>query len=221
MSITERILFGAFIFGIIGLFTIIGIVTPGVGWFLYLFLIPFWAMFPIVILGVRGALICLVTYLIIFPVAKLTLKYSDWYQKAQNDMRTKGKASIGGFTVRVRRLRQIMELRRLQFFKRLQLFRWRWIIGRRRLFRKLVDASRHQESRGFEKEVIVKDLNYTSIAEDALNKIKKGAFLTVKAADAAQHHDNWLGHFRIHLAKAGHDGGSALYPTHLWHYRKG
>ncbi|HOW57744.1 MAG TPA: TPM domain-containing protein, partial [Smithellaceae bacterium] len=98
MSLAEKILFGAFIFGIIGLFTIIGIVTPGVGWFLYLFLIPFWAMFPIVILGTTGALYCLVIYLIVFPVAKLTLKKTDWYNKAQNDLRTKGKASIGGFT---------------------------------------------------------------------------------------------------------------------------
>jgi uncharacterized protein len=95
----ERILFDAFIFGIIGLFTIMGIVAPGVGWFLYLFLIPFWAMFPIVILGVKGALICLVTYIIVFPAAKLVLKHSDWYQKAKNDLLTKGKASIGGFTL--------------------------------------------------------------------------------------------------------------------------
>jgi uncharacterized protein len=36
-----RILLGAFIFGIIGLFTFVGIVTPGSGWFLYFFLIPF------------------------------------------------------------------------------------------------------------------------------------------------------------------------------------
>ena len=46
-----RILLGAFIFGIIGLFTVVGVMTPGVGWFLYVFLIPFWAMFPIVIIG--------------------------------------------------------------------------------------------------------------------------------------------------------------------------
>lgn len=39
---SERILLGAFIFGIIGLFTVLGIVTPGIGWFLYLFLVPFW-----------------------------------------------------------------------------------------------------------------------------------------------------------------------------------
>jgi len=30
----------------------------------------------------------------------------------------------------------------------------------------------------------MKNLNYLSIAEDAMNKIKRGAFLTVKAADA-------------------------------------
>jgi len=99
LSITERILLGAFIFGIIGLFTIIGILTPGVGWFLYLFLIPFWAMFPIIVVGTTGALYCLVTYLISFPLAKLLLKNTDWYLKAKNDLRTKGQASIGGFTV--------------------------------------------------------------------------------------------------------------------------
>jgi uncharacterized protein len=99
MNITERILIGAFIFGIIGLFTIIGILTPGVGWFLYLFLIPFWAVFPIIVLGTKGAFICLITYVIVFPSAKLFLKNSQWYKKAGNDLRTKGKTSIGGFVL--------------------------------------------------------------------------------------------------------------------------
>ena len=31
LSLTERLLFGAFIFGIIGLFTVIGVTTPGMG----------------------------------------------------------------------------------------------------------------------------------------------------------------------------------------------
>jgi uncharacterized protein len=97
LSITERILIGAFIFGIIGLFTVIGVLTPGVGWFLYFFLIPFWAMFPIIVLGTGGALVCLVTYLIVFPITKLLLKNTDWYKKAKSDLRTKGSASIGGF----------------------------------------------------------------------------------------------------------------------------
>ena len=99
ISIAGRILLGAFIFGIIGLFTIIGILTPGVGWFLYLFLIPFWAMFPIVVVGTRGALICLITYLIVYPAVKLYLRTTPWYKQAKNDLRTKGKASIGGFAV--------------------------------------------------------------------------------------------------------------------------
>ncbi|MCJ7813645.1 YgcG family protein [bacterium] len=97
LPIRERILIGAFIFGIIGLFTVIGIFTPGVGWFLYFFLIPFWAMFPIIVLGSGGAFICLVTYLIGFPVAKLIFKNTKWYKKAKKDLRKKGRASIGGF----------------------------------------------------------------------------------------------------------------------------
>jgi len=99
LSITERILLGAFIFGIIGLFTVIGILTPGVGWFLYFFLIPFWAMFPIIVVGTGGALACLITYVIAFPLAKLLLKNTDWYEKAKKDLRTKGSASIGGFSL--------------------------------------------------------------------------------------------------------------------------
>ncbi len=99
MPIIERILIGAFIFGIIGLFTVFGILTPGVGWFLYFFLIPFWAMFPTIIVGTTGALYCLVTYLIVFPIAKLFIKNTDWYVKARKDLQTKGRASIGGFMI--------------------------------------------------------------------------------------------------------------------------
>jgi uncharacterized protein len=60
MPVTTRILIGAFIFGIIGLFTAVGILTPGAGWFLYFFLIPFWAMFPVMVVGTSGALALLV-----------------------------------------------------------------------------------------------------------------------------------------------------------------
>lgn len=99
ISVTEKILFGAFIFGIIGLFTAVGILTPGMGWFLYFFLIPFWATFPIVVLGTSGTLYLLITYVVGFPIAKLLLTRTDWYKKAQNDLKTKGSANIGGFTV--------------------------------------------------------------------------------------------------------------------------
>ena len=95
----QRLLIGAFIYGIIGLFTVIGVMTPGVGWFLYVFLIPFWLIFPMVIIGPWNAVIQLVVYLIGFPLAKWRLKKSQWYEKASSDLKSKGKAKIGGFSV--------------------------------------------------------------------------------------------------------------------------
>ena len=94
-----RILLGAFIFGIIGLFTVIGVMTPGVGWFLYVFLIPFWAMFPIIIVGVKGALVLLTIYIIGYPIAKLILSRQPWYVKAAQEMKSKGSTTIGGMVI--------------------------------------------------------------------------------------------------------------------------
>lgn len=94
-----RILLGAFIFGIIGLFTIIGVMTPGMGWFLYLFLIPFWAMFPIIVVGVKGALLILVVYVIGFPIAKLVLRGTSWYAKAAKEMKASGRTTVGGMVI--------------------------------------------------------------------------------------------------------------------------
>lgn len=99
MPLHEKVLFGAFIFGIIGLFTIIGIVTPGMGWFLYLFLIPFWAMFPVIIFGSGITFYILIAYLVGFPIAKLLVSRSEIYRKAATDLKKKGVASVGGFTL--------------------------------------------------------------------------------------------------------------------------
>ena len=94
-----RILLGCFIFGIIGLFTVLGVLTPGSGWFLYVFLIPFWAMFPVVVVGPNATLALLGMYVIGFPIAKLSVRNQPWYAKAAEDLKTKGTASIGGFTI--------------------------------------------------------------------------------------------------------------------------
>jgi uncharacterized protein len=99
MPLHEKVLMGAFIFGIIGLFTIIGIVTPGMGWFLYLFLIPFWAMFPVMIFGSSITFYILIAYLVGFPLAKLIVSRSDTYRRAAQDIKKKGYAQVGGFTV--------------------------------------------------------------------------------------------------------------------------
>ena len=95
----ERILIGAFVFGIIGLFTFVGIMTPGVGWFLYVFLIPFWATFPMVIIGAQPTLILLGAYVVGYPIAKVLLSRSEWYRKAATELKTTGHANIGGFLV--------------------------------------------------------------------------------------------------------------------------
>ena len=95
----QRILFSLFVFTIIGLFTVIGIVTPGVGWFLYVFLIPFWSMFPMMLIGPTPTLVLVAAYLIGYPVAKLRLAHTAWYRKAAIDLKTKGTATLGGFAV--------------------------------------------------------------------------------------------------------------------------
>jgi uncharacterized protein len=94
-----RILFGAFIFGIIGIFTVLGVLTPGVGWFLYVFLIPFWAMFPIIVVGVRGALVLLGIYVVGFPIAKLIVRSRPGYLKAAEELKRTGHASFGGMVI--------------------------------------------------------------------------------------------------------------------------
>ena len=98
LSWPGRILLGAFIFGIIGLFTVVGIMTPGMGWFLYVFLIPFWASFPIMIIGGKPTVVLLIIYIVGYPIVKLSIRKTAWFKKALEDQRTKGKSSIGGFS---------------------------------------------------------------------------------------------------------------------------
>ncbi len=98
MTWPMRILLGAFIFGIIGIFTAVGVVTPGMRWFLYVFLIPFWAMFPLVIIGTKATLMVFLIYIVGYPVTKLLLARTGWYAKAAQEMKIKGSTSSGGFS---------------------------------------------------------------------------------------------------------------------------
>jgi uncharacterized protein len=94
-----RILLGGFIFGIIGIFTAVGVMTPGMGWFLYVFLIPFWAMFPIIVIGPQATVGLLALYIVGYPIAKLWLSRQPWYAKAAADLKTKGTATVGGMVI--------------------------------------------------------------------------------------------------------------------------
>lgn len=101
LSWKERLLIGAFIFGILGLFTFLGLFASGcAGWFLYAFLIPFYATFPMAVLGVNGGLTALGVYAIGFPIAKLVLSRTAWgkrmIKKIGNNNRRGGGGSTGG-----------------------------------------------------------------------------------------------------------------------------
>lgn len=82
MSIGDRLFAGLFIFGILGMFTFSGLATQGcAGWFLYAFLIPFYAIFPAVVLGVNGGLGLLGVYVIGFPILKVIFNKMGWSKK--------------------------------------------------------------------------------------------------------------------------------------------
>ena len=95
----QRILISLFVFSIIGLFTFFGIATPGTGWFLYVFLIPFWSLFPMFLIGPIPTLVLVAAYLIGYPLAKLRLSRMAWYQRKAVELKTKGATTIGGFAV--------------------------------------------------------------------------------------------------------------------------
>jgi uncharacterized protein len=99
LSWKERLMLGAFIFGILGIFTAVALFVPGcTGWFLYLFLIPFYASFPMVILGVSGGLTALGIYAIGFPVLKLTLGKTNWGKRMAKSMGTGSTRSGAGWS---------------------------------------------------------------------------------------------------------------------------
>jgi uncharacterized protein len=91
LGIIPRILIGLFIFGILGAFTFMGLIVPGCGgWFLYAFLIPFYAIFPMVVLGPAVALAVAMVYIIGFPILKLLLGKTGWVKKMEKKMASSG-----------------------------------------------------------------------------------------------------------------------------------
>lgn len=99
-SLPVRIMVGLFVFILLCLFSVIGILTPGgTGWFLYVFLIPFWVVFPFFLFGLTPLLVCAGSHLLLYPIAKLLIGRTAWYKQIKLDLKDNGKASIFGFTV--------------------------------------------------------------------------------------------------------------------------
>jgi uncharacterized protein len=78
MDVLDKVLMSFFVFGILGVFESVGLFAPDVGWFLYFFLIPFWAAFPMAIWGAKIGAGLLGLHLIGFPILKMILGQTDW-----------------------------------------------------------------------------------------------------------------------------------------------
>jgi uncharacterized protein len=95
------VIFLGFFLLIISPFTFAALVTQGFSsWFMYAFLIPFWAAFPMVALGgIPGGLL-LAVYLIGFPVVKYVMAKTPggkaWAAKISKSMGRGGKGGSGG-----------------------------------------------------------------------------------------------------------------------------
>jgi uncharacterized protein len=99
LGLKEKILIGIFVFGILGVFTVIGLFVPGcAGWFLYAFLIPFYAAFPMVILGTSAGLGVLGSYVIVFPILKILLGQTGWGKEMARKMATSNRRSGRGWS---------------------------------------------------------------------------------------------------------------------------
>ncbi len=94
----EKLMISVFVFGILGLFEFFGIMIPGMGWFLYFFLIPFWAAFPMAIWGVSVGGMMLGAHLILFPLLKKLMEGTDLGKKFRGGGR-RGGGSGGGFFI--------------------------------------------------------------------------------------------------------------------------
>jgi len=98
MGLLEKIMVSSFVFGILGLFEGIGIVTPGAGWFLYFFLIPFWAAFPMAIWGAKIGAGLLSSHLIGFPLLKMIVPKTEWGKNVAKNIHVSGGSSRGGWS---------------------------------------------------------------------------------------------------------------------------
>jgi uncharacterized protein len=56
-------------------------------------------MFPIIVLGVRGALVLFAIYVVGFPIVKVIVSRKEWYRKAATELKKTGKATVGGVVI--------------------------------------------------------------------------------------------------------------------------
>jgi uncharacterized protein len=92
MNSREKALISLFVFTVLGIFTFIGLkMKGGQAWFLYFFLIPFYAVFPGSIFGFDTGLWILGAYLVTWPLLKIYFNRKGW-----STFENRGGSSSGG-----------------------------------------------------------------------------------------------------------------------------
>ena len=77
-SIAGILVFSLMFLIVIGTFSVVALLTPGsAGWFLYLFLTPFYGIFPSIVLPPYGGLIAAGAWLLLFPILRSVLHSPD------------------------------------------------------------------------------------------------------------------------------------------------
>jgi uncharacterized protein len=97
LTLKDKLLVGFFIFGILGVFSFFALFTPGcAGWGLYAFLIPFYAVFPMVVLGANGGVLALAIYALATPFLKMILPKTEWGKKISEKLKNSGNSGGRG-----------------------------------------------------------------------------------------------------------------------------
>ena len=118
--------------------------TPGVGWFLYVFLIPFWAMFPLMIIGMNATFAVFALYIVGYPIAKVLLARTAWYREGGAGPQDQGPRER--WRIRDDELRRLVRLVVVGVQRRV--LRGRWKLRGRGCIRELVKKGHSSNSSG-------------------------------------------------------------------------
>ncbi len=91
LTLTARILIGLGIYAVLGIFAFFAlIIQDRWAWFMYAFLIPFFAIFPALVFPLRLWYVPGLSYIIIFPIIKWLTMRSAWGKKMGKTMASGG-----------------------------------------------------------------------------------------------------------------------------------
>jgi uncharacterized protein len=97
MGLGEKLMFVGFFALIIGLFSFVGAATSGCGgWFLFVFLMPFYFIFPAAIFGVQSGIGALIFWILAFPILRFLMAKSGFSKKFRSSGRSWTMSSGGG-----------------------------------------------------------------------------------------------------------------------------